>query len=85
MTIERIAAVPYGALRIVPHPFVGLMMWVAPLLAVVFWLQEAAHRTGVGLVLDFGYFAFTAWYIVIPWYAFTTRGEKGSRLILLIS
>jgi hypothetical protein len=75
-----IAAVPYGAMRIQPHPFVGLMLWGAPLLAVVFWLQKGAHRTGVGTVLDLGYFVFVAWPIAIPWYAFATRGGKEWRL-----
>jgi GNAT superfamily N-acetyltransferase len=49
-------------------------------LAVVFWLQKDARRTGVGAVLDLGYFVLTAWPVVIPWYAFQTRGEKGWRL-----
>ena len=75
-----IAPIPYAVLRVDPHPFVGLMMRAGPLLAVVFWLQKDARRTGVGAVLDLGYFALTAWPIVIPWYAFTTRGERGWKL-----
>jgi hypothetical protein len=75
-----IAAVPYGALWIQPHPLAGLMLWGAPLLAVVFWLQKDARRTGVGAVLDLGYFVFVAWPIAIPWYAFATLGGKGGGL-----
>jgi len=75
-----IAAIPYALLRVAPHPFIGLMMQAGPLLAIVCWLQKDARRTGVGSVLDFGYFAITAWPVVIPWYAFTTRGGEGWRL-----
>jgi hypothetical protein len=33
-----------------------------------------------GAVQDWGYFLLLAWPVVIPWYAFKTRGRSGWRL-----
>ena len=55
-----------------------------PLLAVILWLQKDARRTGVGAVQDWGYFLLLAWPIVIPWYAFKTRGRAGWVLLLTL-
>jgi hypothetical protein len=46
------------------------------------WLQQDARRTGVGSVQDWGYFLLLAWPVVVPWYAFKTRGRAGWRLTL---
>ena len=51
-------------------------------MAVILWLQQDARRTGVGSVHDLGYFLLLAWPIVIPWYAFKTRGRSGWRLAI---
>ena len=48
----------------------------------IIWLQKDARRTGVGTVQDWGYFLLLAWPVVIPWYAFKTRGRSGWRLTL---
>jgi hypothetical protein len=65
-------------------PSVPLLEWLVgfgPLLGVVMWLQGDARRTRVGSVLDLGYFLLLAWPVVIPWYAFKTRGRSGWRLV----
>ena len=60
-----------------------LTFWtLGPLIAVILWLQKDSQRTGVGAVQDWGMFAWFAWPVVIPWYAFKTRGRTGWRLLL---
>ena len=60
-----------------------LTFWtLGPLIAVILWLQKDSQRTGVGAVQDWGMFAWLAWPVVIPWYAFKTRGRTGWRLLL---
>jgi hypothetical protein len=60
-----------------------LTFWtLGPLIAVILWLQKDGQRTGVGAVQDWGMFAWFAWPVVIPWYAFKTRGRTGWRLLL---
>ena len=75
-----LAAAIYAAVPTEPSPVVVLFISGAPLLAVILWLQKDAQRTGVGAVHDWGYFLLLAWPVVIPWYAFTTRGRSGLRL-----
>lgn len=75
-----LAAAVYAAIQLQPSPVVALFLSGAPLLAVILWLQKDAQRTGVGAVHDWGYFLLLAWPLVIPWYAFKTRGHSGWRL-----
>lgn len=79
-----LAAAAYAATQADPSPVVELFFSGGPLLAVILWLQQDARRTGVGSVQDWGYFLLLAWPVVIPWYAFKTRGPDGWRLILLL-
>jgi hypothetical protein len=74
------AAAIYAAVQTEPSPVVSLFLSGGPLLAVILWLQKDARRTGVGAVQDWGYFLLLAWPVVIPWYAFRTRGRSGWRL-----
>jgi len=85
--VARIAAVfaalagaTYAAARIEPSPLIALFLSGGPLFAVILWLQKDARQTGVGAVQDLGYFLLLAWPVVIPWYAFKTRGRSGWRL-----
>jgi hypothetical protein len=78
--VASIVAAVYAGARLEPSPVVGLFLSSGPAYAVILWLQKDAHRTGVGDVLDLGYFLLLAWPIVIPWYAFKTRGPSGWRL-----
>jgi hypothetical protein len=77
-----LAAAVYAATQTEPSSSTAYFLSGGPLLAVVIWLQKDARRTGVGTVQDWGYFLLLAWPVVIPWYAFKTRGRSGWRLIL---
>jgi hypothetical protein len=79
-----LAAAAYAAAQAEPSPMVSLFLSGGPLLAVVLWLEKDARRTGVGAVQDWGYFLLLAWPVVIPWYAFRTRGWSGWRLTALL-
>ena len=72
----------YTLAGIDPSPAVLTFLTFAPLLAVILWLQKDAQRTGVGAVQDWGLFLWLAWPVVIPWYAFKSRGRSGWRLLL---
>jgi hypothetical protein len=67
----------YLALGVQPSETAAFLLRVLPLLAVVLWLQRDAHRTGVGAVFDLGMFLLIAWWLIIPWYSFKTRGKAG--------
>jgi hypothetical protein len=75
-----LAAAVYTAIQAEPSPLIVLFLAWGPLIAVVLWLQKDAQRTGTGAVQDWGYFLLLAWPVVIPWYAFKTRGRSGWRL-----
>jgi len=75
-----LTAAVYAATQGEPSPAVALFLTTGPLVAVILWLQKDARRTGVGTVQDWGYFLWLAWPVVIPWYAFKTRGRSGWRL-----
>jgi hypothetical protein len=74
----------YGILGIPPHPFIRLIIIVAPLVAAINWLQADARARRVPLVHDMGFFLWLAWPAVIPWYAFKTRGRHGLPLALVV-
>jgi hypothetical protein len=65
-----------------PSTSVVYFLFLAPLIAVILWLQKDARRTGVATVQDWGFFLWLAWPLLIPWYAFKTRGRAGWRLLV---
>ena len=75
------SAALYAVAGVEPPMSVTVMMMMAPTLAVILWLQEDAARTGVGAVQDLGWFASMWWPVVIPWYAFKSRGRAGWKLL----
>ncbi len=75
-----VVAALYASAQLEPAPMVALFLSGGPLYAIILWLQRDAHRTGVGAVVDLGYFLLLAWPFVIPWYMFKTRGRSGWRL-----
>jgi hypothetical protein len=77
-----LAAALYALAEVEPLPAVDLFLSAGPLIAVIFWLQRDARRTGIGAVHDLGYFLLLAWPVVIPWYAWKTRRWSGCLLIL---
>jgi len=74
----------YGFLGIPPHPFIRIVGYVAPLVAATSWLKADAQVRHVPLVHDMGLFLWIAWPVLIPWYAFKTRGRHGLPLALLV-
>jgi hypothetical protein len=76
-----IATAVYVLAQLEPSPIVSLFLSLAPIVSVVLWLQKDALRTGVGAVQDWGMFVWFAWPVVIPWYAFKSRGRRGWRLL----
>lgn len=74
----------YGFLGIPPHPFIQLVASVAPLVAAISWLKADARARHVPLVHDMGLFLWIAWPVLIPWYAFKTRGRHALPLALLV-
>ena len=77
-----VAGGTYTAAGLEPLPIVSLFLSAGPLIAVILWLQEDAHRTQVAAVHDLGLFVWFAWLVVIPWYAWKTRGRAWWRLTL---
>jgi hypothetical protein len=75
-----LAAAAYAVAEIAPSPLVALFFSTAPLITVILWLQRDASQTGVGSVHDLGLVLWLAWPVVIPWYAWKTRGRSGWRL-----
>ena len=75
-----LAAAIYAGVQAEPSPVGALLLSGGPLATVILWLQKDARRTGVGAVHDWGYFLWLAWPLVIPWYAFRTRGRSGWQL-----
>jgi hypothetical protein len=63
---------------------VNLFLSAGPLLAVLIWVQRDADRTGIGSVHDLGLFLWFAWPVIIPWYAWKTRGQSAWRLVLTL-
>lgn len=64
-------------------PSLHAFSWLSalPVLAVVVWLERDAQRTRVG-IHEIGTLAMFGWMVVIPWYAFKTRGRAGIWLML---
>jgi hypothetical protein len=65
-----------------PTPVVAMFMYFGPFVAVVWWLRRDAERIGIGAVQDLGFFLWIAWPLVIPWYAFRSRGARGWKLLV---
>jgi hypothetical protein len=77
-----LAAAVYAAVQVDASPIATLFISFGPLIAVILWLQKDARRTGVVATLDWGVFLWIAWPLVIPWYAWRTRGRPGWHLTL---
>ena len=70
----------YVAVAVEPASRLLFFISFAPQLAVCLWLQKEARRAGVGSIQDWGFFLLLFWPVLIPWYAFKTRGIAGWRL-----
>lgn len=67
----------YLVLGIAPRGLIWLVASFAPLVSAVLWLQGDALARGASATPDWGLFALLAWPVLIPWYAFKTRGVHG--------
>ena len=65
--------IAYGFLGLPPHPFIQVVVVVAPTVAAISWLQADARIRHVPLVHDMGLFLWVAWPVLIPWYVVSTR------------
>jgi len=72
----------YLVLGVEPSEEAGYLLSYLSICVVVLWLQRDAQRTRVGAVHDLGLFLLIAWWAVIPWYSFKTRGKAGVWLML---
>ncbi len=81
-TICSIAAAIYAVADLEPAPIMSLLLGWAPLIAVILWLQKDSQQRRVGVILDWGMFVWFAWPVLIPWYAFKSRGPGGWRLLV---
>jgi hypothetical protein len=75
-----VVAALYVSVAVEPAPILLLFISFAPQLAVCLWLQKEARRAGVGSIQDWGFFLLLFWPVLIPWFAFKTRGLSGWRL-----
>jgi hypothetical protein len=80
---SAVAAI-YAAAGLQPPPLVGLLLLLGPLVCVILWLQQDAYINRVGAVQDVGFFVWLAWPVVIPWYAFRSRGRDGWKLLVTL-
>ena len=67
----------YLAARSTPVPAVGAYLVFAPSITTLLWLQQDARRHHVGPVQDWGFFMWLGWIVLLPWYAFKSRGRRG--------
>ena len=74
----------YAVAGVEPAVPVVLLLLFGPALSVGLWIEQDAHTTGVGAVMDFGWFACMAWPVVLPWYAFKSRGRSGWKLLVAL-
>ena len=76
------ASALYTLAGIEPAPFMMLVFTFAPPILVILWLQKDARQRGIPVGLDWGLFVWLAWPVMLPWYAFKSRGRRGWRLLL---
>jgi len=67
----------YGLIHRPPAPVVELVCNFATLVSAVLWLEEDARTRGLALVHEWGFLAYLAWPVVIPWYVVKIRGPHG--------
>ncbi|MFZ1700408.1 MAG: hypothetical protein WBO10_04125 [Pyrinomonadaceae bacterium] len=71
----RLVEVPSAFDVLSPIAFVWLIWW---------WLRDDSRRRGITWVLDLGMFLWLAWFIVLPYHLFKTRGHAAFIPILAL-
>ncbi len=72
----QIANTFYAAHGVEPSLGFGMIYTLGLLWIVVWWVKNDNKQYKIGLVYDFGLFLYFAWFIVVPYYLFRTRGLK---------
>ncbi len=77
-------AVTYGLVGMHPSPLPALFMAFAPLISVIFWVQNDARFHRLAAIQDLGLFVYLLWPVLVPWYVIKTRGARAWTLALLL-
>jgi hypothetical protein len=77
-------ATGYGFFDVEPNPFMTLCLGLGPAVTVGAWLAADTRHTGVAATAANtpGWPFCLAWPIVLPWYAWRTRGRRGWWLVV---
>ena len=67
----------YGVIHRPPAPLIQLVCEFATVVSAVLWLEADARSRGLALVHEWGFLAYLAWPVMIPWYMVKTRGPHG--------
>jgi hypothetical protein len=65
----------YAATDAEPMPALGWFLGAGPLVMVILWLHQDARQRHIAAVHDLGFFLMVFWPVVIPWFAFKSRGQ----------
>jgi hypothetical protein len=77
-----VATASYVMANAEPAPIVAWFLSAGPALMAILWLYQDAQRRRIAQVTDLGFFLIFFWPVAIPWYAFTSRGLAGWKLLL---
>ena len=83
VTCGAVGAV-YGLLGVRPPTVIVVLLCMAPMVSVGFWVQNDAPVRRVSLVNDWGLFVYLFWPILVPWYVIKTRGGRAWTFALLL-
>ena len=72
----------YGFTQVQPAPIVGLGIAILPFLTCAWWVSGDARAKKIPFAMDWGLLAWVAWPVLVPWYAWRTRGLRGWQLTL---
>jgi hypothetical protein len=77
-------ATAYGFLDLEPGPFMTLCLGLGPAVTVGVWLAADTRQTGIAVAAAHtpGSPFCLAWPLVLPWYAWRTRGRRGWWLVV---
>jgi hypothetical protein len=74
----------YGLTGVRPSPVPSLFLTFAPLISVIFWIQNDARFHRLATIQDLGLFVYLLWPVLVPWYVIKTRGRRAWSLALLL-
>jgi hypothetical protein len=75
-------AAVYAGAQLEPAPIVRTAISILPFLTCAWWVWTDARAHRLAFVQDWGLFAWIAWPLLVPWYAWHTRGRAGWRLAI---